>query len=313
MKLAVIGGANIDIRGITCDSFKFGTSNPGFIYKTSGGVARNIAENLGRLRLRPTIFTVIGDDEEGKWLKKYTQQSGVDVSNIKCFSHERTGICLSILDEKREQIGSISDMKIMDKIDAAYIKSVSQSLVTAELSLVDTNISHDTLVYIINWLNERKVPVIVDPVSVKKCHKLKENLSKIDLFLPNKEEAETLSNIPIKSKGDLYRNAEFFLSKGLKKLVITLGKEGVFAFSESEENFLFLRPPPIPPTRIKDSTGAGDAFAAGVIYGISKGQRLLEACKYGMVLSIITLEREETVAPDLTPELLEEKKKEIFD
>ncbi len=306
-EIAIIGGANIDLKGTVQGSFQYGSSNPGDVFKAAGGVARNIAENLGKLQLQPTLYTVVGEDAEGDWLIDYSHQSGVNVQYVERVSGERTGLYLSILDSKKEQIGSIADMKVMEKLDKAYLMKIYSKLQTAKIAFVDTNLPKETLVTLLEWLKYRSIPIIIDPVSVIKTEKLKGLLDNVFLITPNKEEAEALVGISIETEEDLQAAAAYLFKQGVKQLIITLGDKGTFIASDKEHVFL-----PSPKVDVKDSTGAGDAFAAGVIYGLNKGESLFDACKYGHALAGITLEREESVAVDLRVSLLENRKKEIF-
>lgn len=67
----------------------------------------------------------------------------------------------------------------------------------------------------------------------------------------------------------------------------------------------------ITPSEVKvtDVTGAGDSFAAGMMYGVINGYSIHDACQFGLVASSITLQTEETVNPNLTEKLL----KQLFD
>ncbi|MCA3574619.1 MAG: carbohydrate kinase, partial [Aestuariivirga sp.] len=61
-RVIVIGGANVDIKGRSSGPFVQGTSNPGEVTVSAGGVGRNIAENLSRLGVSVSLFTALGDD-----------------------------------------------------------------------------------------------------------------------------------------------------------------------------------------------------------------------------------------------------------
>ncbi|MFT9487595.1 MAG: carbohydrate kinase [Tepidibacillus sp.] len=306
-EIAVIGGANVDIKGIADGSFRLGSSNPGKVYRTAGGVARNVAENLAKLQLSTFLFTVVGRDEEGDWLLDVTQKAGVNIQYIERLANERTGKYLSILDENREQVGSISDMQIMERMDELFLQNLYPKLITAKIVFLDTNLPQSTLVPLIHWLKDKETMIVIDPVSAKKAEKLKGYLEDLDLITPNKEEAEILTGITIKSKTDLNRVVYEFFSQGVKQVVITLGAEGVFVATPEIQEFL-----PSPKVDVKDTTGAGDAFVSGIIYGLVNDKELIEACKYGHTMAAITLKREETVVHDLNIHILEQLKKEIF-
>lgn len=305
--IVVIGGSNIDIKGIADTQFRHGSSNPGRVYKAAGGVGRNVAENLARLQLPVTLFSIIGQDNDGNWLLDLTAEAGVDVQYVERQHNENTGIYLSILDDNKEQVGSIADMNLMENYTPQLIKKNLPVLLTAKMAFVDTNLSQQTLTYIFDSFKDKEIPIIIDPVSVKKAVKIKDYLANVYLLTPNKEEAEILSDIKILTEKDLYRVAEKFFSQGVKNLVITLGSEGVFVATPEKQGFI-----PSPKVEVIDTTGAGDAFTAGIIYGMYNGKDLFEACEYGHTMAAFTLALEETVVSKLTSSLLESRKKELF-
>ena len=304
--VAVIGGANVDIKGVSDDHLREGSSNPGTVFKTAGGVGRNVAENLARLEVPISFYSTVGMDTEGDWLLELTKSAGVDVKFVERRPEENTGRYLSILNSQKEQVASIADMRVMDKMDEAFLKKIYPSLTQMKFVFVDTNLPTESLQELLAFLKEKKIPILIDPVSAKKATKLIGNLDGVWLFTPNKEEAEVITGLSINSDQELEKVANALLDLGIQQLVITLGSEGVFIATDKEKQFL-----PSPKVDVKDTTGAGDAFIAGVIYGLFQDKSLVEACLYGHAMAGITLEREETVASDLTVELIEFKKKEL--
>ena len=71
----VIGGANIDLHGISSKKIKAHDSNPGTLQTSPGGVARNIADNITRLGLPCRLITAIGNDLNGDLLLQNCQEN----------------------------------------------------------------------------------------------------------------------------------------------------------------------------------------------------------------------------------------------
>ncbi len=307
-EIAVIGGSNIDIKGISKESFRFESSNPGDIIKSAGGVGRNVASNLGKLQIPTSLYSAVGSDDDGEWLIRVTNQSGVNTQHMFIIHNIRTGMYLSILNDKKEQIGSIADMKIMDRLDKDFLINYLPSINRAKMVFIDSNLSSDTLNFLLKWLKSKGIPIAIDPVSAKKALKLKGLLKDVELFTPNIEEAEVITGMAIQSDNDLRNVANYFLEKiKVNNIVITLGDKGVYVANDKEHKLL-----PSPKVNVVDTTGAGDAFIAGVIYGLNIEKDIFEACKYGSAMAAITLSRAETVADDLSVLLLENKRKELY-
>ena len=76
------------------------------------------------------------------------------------------------------------------------------------------------------------------------------------------------------------------MDKGVKSVVITLGKQGVLAVTENQSR-LFRNYD----VKVVDSTGAGDAFNGGLVTALSEGKNLLEACAFANVVSNLAVTR----------------------
>jgi pseudouridine-5'-phosphate glycosidase/pseudouridine kinase len=75
-KVLIIGGSTVDTI-VNPSALIPGTSNPGSIKQSYGGVGRNIAECLARLECSPHFISAVGDDSSGTELKKYAMQIGI--------------------------------------------------------------------------------------------------------------------------------------------------------------------------------------------------------------------------------------------
>ena len=72
--IVCIGGANVDRKARLLAPFQLGTSHPVTTTQTAGGVARNVAENLGRLAQPVSLVSTVGDDRDGQWLIDVTSR-----------------------------------------------------------------------------------------------------------------------------------------------------------------------------------------------------------------------------------------------
>ena len=119
----VIGGANIDLQGSSDNPLLLKDSNPGEISMSSGGVGRNIAENMSRLRIPTKIFSYVGSDALGNFLIESTQKANVDTSYINRHPTLPTSQYLSVLDDNNDMLVSISDKRIINEMSIDDIRS----------------------------------------------------------------------------------------------------------------------------------------------------------------------------------------------
>ncbi|MDQ0199415.1 carbohydrate kinase [Neobacillus ginsengisoli] len=304
--IVCIGGANTDRKARTNQKVRLYSSNPVKITEACGGVARNFAENLSRLGLYTSLMTCVGDDKEGDWLLHKTKSQGVDVSQVWVFPTERTGTFTTLLDINGESIVSMADMNIYEKITTSMFDERWSYIVASQAVFLDTNIPKESISYLIKRCSDENIPLYIDPVSPAKARKLPFRLDGVELLIPNREEAEILAEMKIDSIEDCQLACEKIRLRGVQKVIITLGDQGVYFFSPEESGHL-----PCFKTDVVDVTGAGDAFASCVIYGIMNEETLLNACRLGLAGAALTLQTEESISSFLKPEKLKEIVKEF--
>lgn len=328
--VVVIGGANIDLRGRPAgEVLERHTSNPGKINVGSGGVGRNIAHNLALLNVPVTLLSAVGDDGEGIRILEETGKAGVKMEQMIISGEHPTGIYLAILDEKGEMEAAVSDMRILEEITVEYLRSKAYLIKGSKIVVVDTNIPEESIGYVVDLCNKVKVPILVEPVSVEKAKKLRGILNgrwTVDYITPNRDELASISGMEIGDDQDinLVRAAEELKGKGVKNVIVTLGERGVYVSSEGgsfrgegegpgeregsrKKDEIgrgwkrFIRPSV---GKTVDVTGAGDALAAGLVYGIYKGYSMEVAARFGLGAAALTISTKEAVRRDLREGLL---------
>lgn len=289
----VIGGANMDILGRACNPLKPADSNIGNISCSAGGVARNIAENLARLGNSTRLITAIGEDNYGQQIAQQCRAAGVNMQSSLSIQGAATSTYLSVLDNHQDLYVAINDMAIMSQLSADVLKGHHSQLQSAELLILDTNLTEPALEYLLSHFPD--VPVFVDPVSCSKALKIKPYLAEIHTLKPNLQEAQTLSGIEMNGLDELPRVADWFLEQGVSRLVITLGASGVFYSDGQTQGHL-----PAPPVEMKNANGAGDAFTAGLAHGWLKQWSTPRSIEFAMAAAALALSHIDTINPNLS-------------
>ncbi|MFW6378170.1 MAG: PfkB family carbohydrate kinase, partial [Bacillota bacterium] len=216
-----------------------------------------------------------------------------------------------VIDADGELVGAINSMEIIEEIDLAYLKENLVTLNTADWIFIDTNLNSD----VISWVLDQglSAKILIDPVSVEKSSKIKNKLDRVDLITPNLIEFCFLYDIDISNVDSLISNkanSELLkliafnrekISPGTE-LIITLGAEGVI-YSGPGQNF--WEPAVDLNDKIIESTGAGDALSAGIIYGLSRLKSIREAIKIGQEMAGLNILADETVRADSFKKLKE--------
>lgn len=287
-EIIVIGGSNIDIQGFSKEKLIKNDSNPGSIELSVGGVARNIAENLSLLGEKINLVSALGDDIYGKKILNELKASNIVTDNILISKNHPTSTYLSILDNDGDMDIAISAMDIFDEITSNYLREKSGIIKMSKCIVLDTNLPKETINYIVNNYNDKDI--FIDTVSTTKALKIKDIIGKFHTIKPNKYEAEILSGMKINGEEDLEKAGDFFLDKGVKNIVITLGKDGVFYKNNTISGHIKS-----PNINIINATGAGDAFIAALIYGYLNDFSIEKGVSFSIASSILAMKSHDTV------------------
>ena len=295
-RIIVIGAAIFDLMGFPDIDLINYDSVPGRVEMACGGVGRNIAENLHRLGWETGLITVFGDDVFSEIMKQQAAKIGLDIS-YSCFLQGRKGLShLAIMDTKMNMINGIADLASMKFLDPDFLKSKQSLMETAEVLVAECNISESAFDYLLKYHSE-SCPVFLDPVSGPMAVKLKNRLTGIHTIKANLLEAEAIYGAPICNDKDLDLAANFFLKKGLRQIIITLGSEGVF-YSDGKKSGNRKAPA----VKVANTTGAGDAMMAGLVHGYLEGRSLEETVAFGMACAEITIMDVLPVTPTMSKE-----------
>ena len=294
--ISVIGGANVDLSATLTDSFIAADSNPGHIEVSYGGVARNIAHNLSLLGARTQLLTAFGDDLFGGLLYDYCKQQNIDVHLSERELRQRSGIYLCINNHGGEMIAAVADTEVVRAITPEWLAKRSGEINLSDYIVADTNITEDS----IRWLMENvTVPLFIDGVSTTKAHRVVNALSKAKLPYLHTLKLNLKEALAVTQTATYAEAAQRLLDLGVAHVYITLGADGVYCRNAAEE-WLF----PALPGEIVNTTGAGDAFLAGVVFAYTKGYDFPKTAQYGLMAARATLMSTKAVNPDIANILL---------
>lgn len=303
-KVVVIGGAVADITGFSSNTLIPNDSNPGKIKFSSGGVGRNIAENLARIDCHVELISAFGNDVYAQGLKSKCLESGIRIDHSLNTSNYSTAIYLSINNREGNMALAISDTAIFDEISPKFIASKQLILEDADCIIIDTNLSKETLDYISENFSHK--PIFIDLVSTSKAKKASSILNCFHTIKPNLIEAEHLCLIKYQSVEDLQSMLKVFTDKGIKQVFISQGEAGCFYGNAKEFGTISSRK-----MEVINSSGAGDAFMAGMVFGFLNDFNMKETATFASCISLATLQSEEAVNPKLNLKLVKKIRQEL--
>lgn len=290
--VCVIGGVNMDIGGTPKDTLVLNDSNPGKVSLSPGGVSRNIAENLRRLGINVELITIFGNDGYAHSIKRNCYSLGIGVEYSETIEDGRTSTYLFINNHLGDMEVGISDMEIYKHMTPEYLSIRLDLINDSTACVLDTNIPTESLKYLMDNVT---VPIFLDTVSTKKTKKIAPFIHNIFALKPNRIEAEILSGIEINSEKDYKTATDIILNKGIERVYLSLGADGVYYNNgEVQGHHKAL------PGEIVNATGSGDSFIAAVLWSYLNGLSFEDSTKAGISAAHICSMSESTVSKDIS-------------
>ena len=289
--VTVIGGVNMDISAALTAPFVPADSVPGQVTLGCGGVARNIAHNLRLMRHEVKFVSAFGGETFGEMCWRECQAIGLDLSLSQRCEGMRNGLYLCVNDQTGDMIAAVADTDILSRITPEFLETRIDTINASEMVIADTNISVPALQYLIDNCT---APLMVDTVSTAKAPRIIKALQqsrthRLFALKLNMQEAQAVTGC------DTAKDAANQLTAlGISQVYITLGSNGVYCsdgMCHKHYNAI--------PSRVINTTGAGDAFIAGVAHALI-GQITFPDCAHtGLKAAHATLLSLQTVNPDI--------------
>ncbi|MEM3627567.1 MAG: carbohydrate kinase family protein [Candidatus Bathyarchaeia archaeon] len=238
-----------------------------------GGSAANTIIGLSRLGCRVGFIGKVADDREGKMLIEDFQREGVDTDGIIRVKQGRSGIVMGFVDEKGERALYVGP-GVNDKIEFSEInvEYASQTRFLHLSSFVGET-SFQTQKKLVEAL-PKNVKISLDPgvlYARKGLARLEPLIKRTFVLMPNLIELELLTRT-----ADYKEAAHSLMEKGAKIVAVKLGGNGCYVTNGKEEHHIKAFK-----VKVVDTTGAGDAFCAGFLYGLISGKSLYECGRLG--------------------------------
>lgn len=246
--------------------------------KLAGGKALNQAIGLKNLNKDVMLIGKIGTDESGDIIINTLENEGISTDLILRDSNTSTGVATVLLKDTGEssiflsgQGNSEFSVKELNKHENQFSKS--------SYVLIQTEVPIDIVERSLVLAKKYNSFTILKPAALSsfdnKLYKY------IDIIIPNKTEAYNLTK-----KHKVEEQARYLLDKGVKIVVVTLGKEGVYLMTKDTSKFFKSYS-----TSVVDETGASDAFISAFTSMLYDNFSLEEAIRAGIISSSFTISR----------------------
>ena len=283
----VIGGVNMDIWGRPTGALVMHDSCPGSVRMTPGGVARNIAHNLRLLGTDVTFISAVGDDLLGQALMESCRDLGFHMEHTLVKPGGRSSTYLFLTEAGGDMCAAVNDMDICAALTPDYFESLLPKLKGHSAMVLDANLPAESL----GWLCSRsRMPVYVDTVSAAKAGRLLPHLKRLRALKTNAIEAAALTG-----QKDPECAAEKLAKLCPGRVFVSLGADGMIAAEHGKLHYL-----PAYETEVINSTGAGDAAAAAIIWADQRGFDLVSCAQLAQLAGSITCRSDRANNPELS-------------
>lgn len=228
-----------------------------------GGAAANTISWLANFGLKTGYIGAVGRDEIGEAHLSYFRRIGVDTSGIQVVDAP-SGVAIAIIHGEDKRIVKYPGANLLKRVDPDYLTRARHVHMSSN--------PVDVIAEAVNLASEKGITVSVDIGEAPLPREIEE---KIDYLMMNEDE---------------YRRKFGSLDLSLslaRNLVVTLNGGGALVRDENGEvsEIRGLS------AKVVDSTGAGDSFAAGVVYGVLRGWSLKDSARLGMLLAYLTVQK----------------------
>ena len=297
--IVVIGAAFVDIKGYPYAQYIPGGRNSGNVVEVHGGVARNIVEDIANIELRPTFLTVLDPKGISNDVIEKLAKHKCNTDFIKR-SEGGLGTWLAVFDNSGDVVASISKRPDLSRIADVLDERGDELFSGADSIAVEFDVEVPILKRVIA-LAEKHDKKIYAPVSnMSIAMERRDLLQNISCLVCNLEEAGLLFSEEYEGLGPDEMSGILMtkISQArIPAMVVTMGGEGaVYASLDGECGVCHA-----PKVDVRDTTGAGDSFFAGVAIGLTYGKSLGDACEIGTRLAASVIATDENVCPRFLP------------
>lgn len=262
----------------------------------TGGCALSTATALARLGARTALCGCVGGDLLGDVLLREARSRGLDTSDVRMT--EALTSASVVLDRSDGERSFLHNPGASGELTAGDVERALERARPRRLhiggALVMPALDGEPLALLLQAARDRGVLTSLDPVhdASGRWDRLHASLPHLDLICPNLNEAQGISGE--KSAPDC---AAWLRDRGTRQVAVKLGREGAYALDAEG------RAEHVPPFEVtaRDETGAGDAFAGGLLFGLSQGWPLAEATRLANAVGALstTAVGASTALPDL--------------
>ena len=302
MAMVVIGTVFVDIKGFPEDLYIPEGRNAGRVEIVHGGVGRNVAEDIANVELRPRFVGMVDDTAEGAEVLRKLKNHKVNTDYV-AVTQDGMGMWLAVFNNGGDIAGSISQRPTSDAMLRMLEEKGDEIFADADSIVIEIDLDKELIKTVFKYAEKyhKRVYAVVANMSI--ASQRRDFLQSIDCFVCNEQEAGILfvcdfsGLTPEELCEELSRRV---VSARIPSMVVTMGSRGAVYADMNGDKGVY----PARKVKVRDTTGAGDAFCAGVAIGLTYGKTMREAVEIGTRLASSVITVSENVCPRFLPQEL---------
>ncbi len=299
MGIVVIGAVFVDIKGYPQAAYIPTGRNVGKVEQVHGGVGRNVAEDIANCELRPTFISLVDKTGSGEDVIRKLNSHKVNTDYIRR-TRDGMGTWLAVFDNEGDVAASISKRPGLLPIVQILEEQGDEIFRDADSIILEIDMDKEIVKCVLKLAKKynKRVTAVVANMSI--ALERRDFFQEIDCFVCNRQEAGILFSDDFTGRNP-EEMCEILSQKvqaaQIPSMIVTMGGDGaVYANIHGDSGFC-----PARKVEVKDTTGAGDSFCAGVAIGLTYGKSMKEACEIGAMLAASVIVTSENVCPRFRP------------
>ncbi len=278
-EIVVFGNVTLDVICQTVDDVpRYDSLSFEKVSVLPGGCGSNVAIGLAAAGCSVALVARTGQDDTAGLLCRYWERLGIDLKYLRSTAEHSTGVSIGLVDSRQQPRfihtpGANKTLTAQDLDPNRYIQDGARNLHVAGYFVLHGILFPEfaeklrlaRLVGLETSLDVVRTWTMASPQPLWDC------LPHLDTFFCNVQEAAILTGCE-----EPQRAALEFHQRGARRVVIKLGSGGCWLDSPQFQGQI-----PTQPVTVRDTTGAGDAFAAGFVAARIQGADEVEACRAG--------------------------------
>ena len=252
-----------------------------------GGKGSNQAIAAARAGGEVSFISKVGRDNYADLAISLYNESGINYDGLEIEENESTGSAGILINRKTGENAINVVPGAAGTIGKNLIDENLSIIKSSKIFLTQLETPKEVTLYALKEAKIQNCITILNPAPSSEIPD--DYFQFIDFFTPNETEASFYFNKPVKNEDDCKVAGKFFLEKGVKNILITLGEKGCYFKNIDEE---FLMPASHLNKPVVDTTGAGDAFNGALSVALSQNKTYKQSIEFANLVAGISVTRE---------------------